>query len=850
MAIMREIRSTSNLSQPNWIVREDLNNLIPLLFLGQIDQSNEKDRSILQTILGNESVIDYFKKILIWQKIDDSPIMFYGTIIKVSAVAELWNELSNQFTIDDFKNLIRLIEQIFSEDISKINIGTMNSIFKSYEYYSEYIYDGLLSSLILFSIKDNSKQYQIDKIIEKILNMIKNVDQLKYISKYFGLLSEASPERFIDFLEKKFSSQKELIIDFLTPKKNTFIFSDNQYTNLLHSLTTLTELKKYNIKVCNFLVQLYLLNLKYSLTNSPENSLITILSFLNKENAFTFQEKISFLLHLIDQYKENVFELCIKVITEDAITLSSSSLRWRNSDISDYKLTYQEIDSAMSKIIERILNNLNGKDTEVYCKILGHCMELPEESMYKLKKYAEKNFQTDEEKKFVYYYIIHELKNIKPFKKQKKYQKNIDFFEQLLVIVSPEDQFVKNLIYFNDFSLYILEMNNKTIIQLKELFNDMKNKYDNLVEKISTALNDKIVSGYILSEILSFEEINLAFDFLLETQKFNTLISLLEITYNELDTINYLHSISRENLEKIIKLFGINNIVNFNKEILQDNDLLRLYWENRIIFNNSSLEEINQIKKFNSLGYLQYLDRHIDYKLWNIPEILELLMNLTEEDLKKEIHLYYLEDILYKINDNFYNNVVISASFKFYFLCKREKMFKSIRRFLLENPIEFIKIILKSTFGTSVGFNIRWNYYFPDDFEKKPELLENFADVFYNYELDDKNEKKHILSVLGEILARSTKYSSNLFIPNCLRKIIEKYKSVDIRLGFALGHYNAIGVRSLDDGTVDLNLSKKYETKALEIEIEFPETAKIFYDISNQYKRSANERKQEGLVGF
>jgi|GEM_PF-6485587 len=82
-------------------------------------------------------------------------------------------------------------------------------------------------------------------------------------------------------------------------------------------------------------------------------------------------------------------------------------------------------------------------------------------------------------------------------------------------------------------------------------------------------------------------------------------------------------------------------------------------------------------------------------------------MNLTEEDLKKEIHLYYLEDILYKINDNFYNNVVISASFKFYFLCKREKMFKSIRRFLLENPIEFIKIILKSTFGTSVGFNIR-----------------------------------------------------------------------------------------------------------------------------------------------
>lgn len=849
MSIIREIKSDNYIPKINWRTNENLKDLIPLIFLGQIDKTNKKDISILQRILKNEKVDDYLEKILVWKKVDDSPILFYKNIIKINSKEELWNELKD-LIVSKYKNVQELIKFMFNEYIKKSDNNEIdNNIFTNINlYYSKYIYRNLLETLILYSIKENSLQYNIDQTIKEILSSIKNLDNLKHASEYFPLLAECSPKEFIEYCNNIISNEKTLVVKFLSANNKDLFISGNEYTNLLYALKILSYLKEYKIKACYILVELYLFDIKYLLENSPKNCLINCLSFLNTGNAFSNEEKIDFLLAIIEKYGENVFDLCIDIITSDNILLSSSVLKWREADISEHNLTTQCRLIGIEKVIIKILEKLDSNQTKIFCKILNYYNFFTKQIFEDIKCYVKLKFQNDEDKSLIYEYIFKKIKIINKFGERDKNKYYTDFFKQLLELVTPKDIFLKNSVYFTS---YELDLNDENIDEFKKRYNSMKTEYnsDELVKKISISLKNNWWNGEILSEILTSEEIEISFNFLLNKKHFHILSSLLCHIYKnkKIDTINLLNSISRENLEKIITIFGSHNVIEFNNKILKDEKLCKLYWENRSRIISYNDEEFNQIKKFNPLLYIYYLNHKVDFKLWNISEILYILKNNISNQIKKQdIYIESLKDVLHKINNNIYNLEVVTVSFKFYQLCFSEKIFKSIKVFLFENPQYLLKFLSnKNEFSFIIGIE----YYFPDNFEENTDLLENFCKEFWNYESKDELNKNYILQSLGQIFARSTKLSSDLFIPLCLRKIIEKFKNKEIRKGFVIGHLNAIGVKTVDDGKNDRDLAKKYREKVFEIEINFPETAEILISIAEQYESEANNLKKEDLIG-
>ena len=90
----------------------------------------------------------------------------------------------------------------------------------------------------------------------------------------------------------------------------------------------------------------------------------------------------------------------------------------------------------------------------------------------------------------------------------------------------------------------------------------------------------------------------------------------------------------------------------------------------------------------------------------------------------------------------------------------------------------------------------------------------------------------------------------DLWPAECVRKYIEKNGNDIIGREMKIARCNQRGVHNVTGGKDEMDIAKRYQAYADDLEVLYPKTAKIVREISNNYFYESRREMQRELIGY
>lgn len=92
-----------------------------------------------------------------------------------------------------------------------------------------------------------------------------------------------------------------------------------------------------------------------------------------------------------------------------------------------------------------------------------------------------------------------------------------------------------------------------------------------------------------------------------------------------------------------------------------------------------------------------------------------------------------------------------------------------------------------------------------------------------------------LLPMLGSILGKAPNGSDGIFPHEVVRVVLESYREYRLNHHVMIGKLNSRGARYIEDGTYEINCSKKLREDAKLLEVTYPESAQLLRWLSDDY---------------
>lgn len=352
---------------PEWAKPENVREILPTIIVGRWDESYENDKDIIAKLAG-EPYNEYSKKLVHWLNKSDSPLVKIGNIWRIASPLDTWTNASKYLTQNDFEILHQSFLSVLNEINPAFEIEPMKrhlaSIYGKERVFSDQIREGITQSLILVSLFGNQLKFNlpisgalwVDRIITELFN---NDNSLfwKSIEGKFPLLAEASPNEFLNAIEKFIDAENSPIRN-LFEEDPGFMSSQSYHTGLLWALESLAWLPEYFSRATILLARLSAIDPGGSLTNRPINSLSEIFKPWHYQTNASFDERIEVLKLIAGKETEVAWTLLLHMLPDSrAIGHFTHKMRWRTFDQTFEKTyTYKEIWETHSIVVELLLS--------------------------------------------------------------------------------------------------------------------------------------------------------------------------------------------------------------------------------------------------------------------------------------------------------------------------------------------------------------------------------------------------------------------------------------------------------------------------------------------------------------
>ncbi len=363
--LRRQLEFARNI--PEWAKPENVKEILPALIVGRWDENYEKDKNIIAKLAG-ESYEGYSKKLSRWLNTSDSPFVKISNTWRIASPLDAWINASKYLTQNDFE----ILHQSFLEILNEINPAFelepmkrhMASMYGKVREFSSWIREGITQSLILVSIFGNQLKFNlpisgalwVDRIVAELFNS-DNPLLWKSIEGKFPLLAEASPNEFLNAIEKCIDAEKSPVRS-LFEEDPGFMSSQSYHTGLLWALENLAWLPEYFSRATIILAKLSAIDPGGSLSNRPINSLSEIFKPWHYQTNASFDERIEVLKLIAKKETEVAWTLLLRMLPDShAIGHFTHKMRWRTFDQTFEKTyMYKEIWETHSIVVDLLLS--------------------------------------------------------------------------------------------------------------------------------------------------------------------------------------------------------------------------------------------------------------------------------------------------------------------------------------------------------------------------------------------------------------------------------------------------------------------------------------------------------------
>lgn len=826
--------------------------------------------------------------------------------MQLASVEDAWEELDIYITKDLWDKFVELFFEVLivSEPIFKYPFEKHfeASVCVEKPDWSPILKKGMIRTLIMRAYYRNHEenQKQIDDVVQKVLDKITSKEGWGYISQYLTDLCEASPKSVLKRLEDELQNPQGML-EMFAATDGDIVTGRHYYANVLWTVEQLIRQKKYVVRAVEWLWKVDSYNIKYSIGNSPKQALDVVFCAWINESALSADKKIELARKAMDAYP-NAWDIICKKLpngTHNSICSTLSMPKYRKVDdpetlyMEEVNRTYVEylkmcVDYAGTnverwiKLIEYIGVYDQTTQREAFEKMVSNCNEMPDEDKIKVKDaikyeiYRNRYFQNSDwsileerlnlyensmngiivsNKIYEYIYIFsskREFSLLRP----KPYERN-----------GSEDYYkINQTLREKEIETKIKEFKEQNYA-LEDLIRiAVKQKKDMVGEVLARFYCEGVYDSKTFNLLLRLdEEGKYVYDYVacLYRQGSINLSEIVELVKKSCDNKNLL-----------INLISLETIEDERKALIskESEEIKRDYWNKilRVGISNKAEHRVyiwalEECKKYGSLNtYLELL-----YDVRNKILMQELFDNIFAiEELKNNnscgMETYYLREILKDLQ-----SVFIMDDEK----CVRLANLEWLCRNVLEwDEMKCLQRVMKTDsafYAELVKILFKGEENEPDD-EEKRNLASKVYDGFYKakfcpteqdgkvvYEdirkwIDDFKERlieqkqeRLFGNLIGHLLAYAPIGEDGYSPCEAVRKIIEENPLDTLKNAYVIEEENKRGVHTADAGKSELILSDRYKKNAEGLQEHYPQTAEIYFTLSDSYKReAAYERKR------
>ena len=822
-AMTRRIPGAISDKKPEWATTPDIDSLSPLLFMRKINRTAALDRKLVELLTRNtfDVVEEKFQELI---RLEDSPIKVVENYYILVNYEETWDTLGYKI---NGKQYAQLTETIFHVLDSIEQTG----IFEGYTpspYGRLSVFHTLLENYIYFSL-DNPESEELPRMAQKVLEYTYKPLASILCIQNLSLLAEVSPQTVIDFLMSDMRSDSSIVCSLFDNREN-----DDSYLNILFALDELTHHPESVVKACRMLFQLCQKDYTFKTSNSPEESLINALCFINTSVALSIEKKAELIKRLFKQDSEHMSNIIIQIAEKDSCCISERRGRKNKKQHEDISIAeyYQAIEDISS---DAFYKAIEGNDSKRIIQFLDmYYRYTPSFILQAAPSVKKEGFSLTD-----LYEMNYRIRELKYEIQRYRMKKDASYIKPLnaWIDATSDDKCPFHWLFHKfhrcpDDRLiagdedYITRDRKKTEIRSETLQYIISSQGIDGVYSIIEFMEDIHLWGFLIADNIPVEYMKLVALRLLEKDKIFILSGLLDQADKSIFAVvnNTLPHDKKE------RLYVCMNRIDIDELLIEEEDK-KLYWQRKTMFKYDEMA-YNRLLQYYPDGLLRYCNdtimndptNHMDM----VFEILNALL-VHKEDHQSLGHLenHELIHILTTIDKVYYTEEWGRISKDLFVEGIISKLTEGGSRYFIYHPNDLLAYI---------DANKRYKYFFSDYFllpscvYKEPDKLNAFAKS-----LIDAGQA----SLLGIILGLSILGTDGFFPHDTIRDLLEEIDNEKVDTHIIVTYHNKQNAHFVTDGNEFKEQAQKFYDAADRLDISYPHTANILRGIGEDYKRES-----------
>lgn len=907
--LKKKIIKGSYRKNPSW-VDGDITLTLPVLLCGKWTE-DDGDKTILEQLSG-KGYDEFIEELYPYTRGEDPLLVRYKIHGKVyfqlASLENAWDYLDCKLDVHGriWKNFTQILVDILVEPDPEFDFPAKERHIRSImpegrPFWSKMIRDGMLRSLIMraYYKKDIESQDSIDSLVKSIFNQIGNTKQWLSIAPYFPEFCEASPQIIQQRLECEWKHPTGLLEIFKEDSGDVMLGS-HLYTHVLWGIEQFLVQAEYATWAIRWLIRLAEENIKYPISNSPEEILKDVFCPWINLTALKVEDKVTLARKMVQKYKKG-WDLLYAELPGQKTVVTGNLEHPKYRDITEQnELTNQDIYRTYEEYVLICLANMEFS-YERWNKMIAEADKLGLNLIKRLFEQMEYEMQSmnDEEKIAIKDTLRGEIYRHRYFKDAVwAMRENIlTCFENQLQRIHTDDPIYEYrylFIHKHEFPL----LHPTPFDESENGFKEVREKNEAAAEEeIRYSMQDFKVRRYDVTKLIEIcalkDNSSLGFylckyysegDF--DSDLFRRMLDIqpngkMAITYvsyayrQSSETLKIAIEIAKQQQVTLNVLINLYNceVISVKKEMLiakEKDDIKKEYWKNLHPYENDEKTVwwmLDECRKYGTREiYMEILGR--EYQYLDPIEILEKVENMQKMEVGNlnVMFSYYLEELLEILQRNYRQTAecirVAQIELNYSGFLKWDKM-KCFRRMMETQPAYYAEMAEK--------------IYLKDGEEKKESTEEQKSMVNSVYDLYDKakfcpaendgtvNEQELKLWVgefisllekqkqrrlfghlLGRVLANSPIGEDDCYPCEAVRKIIEQYEDdfESLRSSYTVAIFNKRGVYSPSAGKAEMEIANSYKKNADKLRTKYPRTAEIYDCLYQQYKYQSDSERE------
>lgn len=835
-ALLRKIPGTINIAKPDWVEKIDFSYLEPMLLMRSINRESQIDRSLVK-FLGVE-YNEFENKMNALARFEDSPIKIVDRYFALIHYEEVWNILRLSTSHRCYQTLIELIKKILRNQIPQDNKFFFNT--------QDTLLENLFKNLIYFASNSPTEKSRVAEDVKDILEELQEEGNRGRLLEYLRILANAVPNLIISFIIKNLEIGGEI----------DSLFSNQSYTHdyckILFALESLLNFDESKGQACEALKILYLRNYRYSISNTPKETLSNALCLWNTKNALYLKDKEKILIKFLEDEPVQMGIFTLDLLGKNHYSRSVGVEEFKSDIHKDNVVTYGELIDVIytldSKIADAIIAT---KSTELLIKFIKSSRVVKIEIYESLISRIICDEYDPQEMQKAYFVVLEQIvwcKRIYHHEKNEINKKYIDIFIKYSKKLQSPDLFLRYSSYFQNWDDCPLfdeddydeaEFNyswkcDRKIQYRKKIYAELKKEYgEDLYVRLLSLMSDESIWGQFWLQVDDIDIKNLC-DRCIELAKYQILICVLDKL--SLDLFSEIFNTFTPDV-KIKILSKIKRVDIF--DLLDTTENEEAYWTNKIMY---QYDEIfyKKLLEYNPAGLLSYYADN-ENEIDNIEKIVNILKRIKElnVDIRDSGNRCYLDTILKNLDKSVYSEDIAILEWDFYKRKLISGWLEGMRKYYFFNPQKIVEQLNNEDKKYEVYLDFLYNFSLPQIAYTAFTKCELFFDIIINCTED----KDCAFAIVGQILGRSIKGEDGIFPHEFARKIIEKYKNQDLNQSFIVGKRHSEGGRVVEDGSDQIEIADRLKSDANSISLQYPVTAQLLQELSDEHIKDANRDK-------